>query len=449
MAEHTHYRQFMVIADTPTTSDSAASEVGLFHGFEGYRSATQEDLIDAIQHSLVVLDTNVLLGLYNYQGTALADFMKVFDALGERLFVPHQVLDEFWRNRRTVLSQNQGKHREQSEIVKAFDEIERSFRKWFQRVVDRTGTPPPETLRELDEARAAIVEYMQERNNQANAPTADTPTHEDRILSALEPILHGRVGPAPSAEEHRALLQEAEKRGKAKIPPGYMDAEKNPERAAGDFLVWRQAMVHAKDQGLPVLMVTQDQKEDWWADRGTESMRARPELVTELQSFAGQHLLMVRAHQLAGLGEHLGVEISKSTLVEAAAATTTAEDIDWTEQMVRDYLDVLWEWHEHYAILEEATRAGGELGRARVAEIFGKDATSGLRGMRKPYYTALKRSGDFDGEDLEKLVPLLPIYEGSWMTALVMPKDFVLLFARIFDQYDEEGWNAQDEGVDE
>ena len=40
----------------------------------------------------------------------------MFDALGDRLFIPHQVMDEFWRNRRTVIVENQGKHRERARI---------------------------------------------------------------------------------------------------------------------------------------------------------------------------------------------------------------------------------------------------------------------------------------------------------------------------------------------
>ena len=71
-------------------------------------------------------------------------------------------------------------------------------------------------------------------------------------------------------------------RVKQKIPPGYLDAAKSPDRAAGDFLVWRQTIEESRARKLPVLFVTQDLKEDWWADRGTSSMRARPELVAEL-----------------------------------------------------------------------------------------------------------------------------------------------------------------------
>src|SRR3954452_21527745 len=142
---------------------------GLYTGFEGYRSATEADIIDAMQHWLVVLDTNVLLNLYNFQGASLEEFTDVFEALGDRLFVPHQVLDEFWRNRRVALSENQGRHREADTVAKAFAEIDRAFPKWHQRVVDRIAPPPTEVLTEIDEARAAVDDYMNKMNAKAGA----------------------------------------------------------------------------------------------------------------------------------------------------------------------------------------------------------------------------------------------------------------------------------------
>jgi PIN like domain len=39
---------------------------GLFEGFEGYRTPSDEDYRNALTSALVVLDTNVLLNLYRY-----------------------------------------------------------------------------------------------------------------------------------------------------------------------------------------------------------------------------------------------------------------------------------------------------------------------------------------------------------------------------------------------
>lgn len=299
---------------------------GLYAGFEGYRSAHPEQVREAVQKWLVVLDTNVLLGLYAYQGTSLDDFMKVFEALEDRLFVPHQVLDEFWRNRRTVLKENRGRHRERETVEKAFAEAETALLRWHQRVVDRGNPPPPGVLGELQSARRAALGFMDAKNLEAKIIEPDTATYDDHVLRRLDTLLSGRVGPQPSPADRARLLDEGRKRLAAKVPPGYMDADKNPERAIGDFLVWHQTVEESTQRQLPVLLVTQDQKEDWWADGGSASMRARPELVEELLAKAGQQLLMLRSHDLLALGEALGVQVSQASVADAEEAVEELEE---------------------------------------------------------------------------------------------------------------------------
>ncbi|MDO9354423.1 MAG: DUF4268 domain-containing protein, partial [Solirubrobacteraceae bacterium] len=59
---------------------------------------------------------------------------------------------------------------------------------------------------------------------------------------------------------------------------------------------------------------------------GTESMRARPELVSELLEVSGQRLLMMRAHDLVSMGDVLGVDVSRATVEEAEEASQEADD---------------------------------------------------------------------------------------------------------------------------
>ena len=77
---------------------------GLYSGFEAYRVLTAEDIKRALQHGLVALDTNVLLNLYRYNEKTVDDLLRVAEAAAERLFVPHQVVREFWRNRQSVIA---------------------------------------------------------------------------------------------------------------------------------------------------------------------------------------------------------------------------------------------------------------------------------------------------------------------------------------------------------
>ncbi|RLK60440.1 PIN-like domain-containing protein [Actinokineospora cianjurensis] len=74
---------------------------GLYAGFEGYRSPTPEELRRVLTSGIVVPDTNLLLNLYRYTATARDTLLRALEKL-ETLWVPHQVLTEFWRNRETT-----------------------------------------------------------------------------------------------------------------------------------------------------------------------------------------------------------------------------------------------------------------------------------------------------------------------------------------------------------
>lgn len=183
------------------------------------------------------------------------------------------------------------------------------------------------------------------------------------------------MGPPPTTGELEALIKKGVARIAARIPPGYMDADKGPERAVGDFIVWHQTMAEADQRKMSILMVTNDQREDWWADRGTASMRARPELVSELLATTGQRLLMMRSRDLIELGSMLGVQVSSSTLTEVALADDEATG--WTAELAFAYLEYLHGWPEHYQVFCEAVANNGHIGRARMAEILGRNPEQG------------------------------------------------------------------------
>src|SRR6516164_5133706 len=84
------------------TSQPAAA--GLYDEFPGYRVLTEAEYGDALQSALVVVDANVLLDLYRYNESTRDDLLDVLRQLGDRLWIPHQALREFWRNRISVIT---------------------------------------------------------------------------------------------------------------------------------------------------------------------------------------------------------------------------------------------------------------------------------------------------------------------------------------------------------
>src|SRR5439155_25744789 len=80
---------------------------GLFDGFEGYRTPAVDDYRHLLTSGLVVPDANVLLNLYRYNSQTQNDLLAVLERLEDKLWVPHQVLAEFWRNRESALRDRQ------------------------------------------------------------------------------------------------------------------------------------------------------------------------------------------------------------------------------------------------------------------------------------------------------------------------------------------------------
>lgn len=85
-------------------SETAGSGRGLYDDFRGHRIPSEDELAEALRSATVVVDANVLLSLYRYNEATRDDLLDVLRRIGDRLWVPHQALREFWRNRLGVIA---------------------------------------------------------------------------------------------------------------------------------------------------------------------------------------------------------------------------------------------------------------------------------------------------------------------------------------------------------
>jgi hypothetical protein len=166
--------------------------------------------------------------------------------------------------------------------------------------INRVGLPQErkETFDSiLTKAFNSIVENIKQLAD-TDAVEFSRNTNRDPVLAKLEPILKGRVGVGLGKNAHQEALKEAKRRADAKIPPGYKDAAKPGERAAGDYLIWAQILEEIKGKPRDILIVTGDAKEDWWRREHGELRGPRPELADEASEVAGVRLFMLRPESL-------------------------------------------------------------------------------------------------------------------------------------------------------
>jgi hypothetical protein len=285
---------------------------GLYDGFESYRIRTSDDLFDALTHGIVSIDTNVLLSLYRYTETTVEDLLRVLGRIDDRLFIRHQVVHEFWRNRQTVLGNPTSAIKDtQAAIAKNRTSTRDANSRWAKSVA-LDATERDEILQAADDAFSKLSDRVA-RNSTARVDAA-TPTDEDPLLVRIADLLKGRVGDALDEQEWSAAVTEGERRVENSEPPGYMDVEKLeseiPERASGDYLVWYQLLKEGAEQGKDLVLVTSDTKEDWWNRLHGRSLGPRRELVREYSDATSAQVFLVEPAELLKHSRTLGIDTS-------------------------------------------------------------------------------------------------------------------------------------------
>lgn len=285
----------------------------LREAFPGHFRPTAEEFARLWEDGMFVVDTSVLLNLYRYSRSTRDELLRVLLALEGKLFLPHQVGREFLARRLTTIHKQRegfGKLRERVTGVRV--EMETELRKVLRL---RPGEDLPEGLRDaLEEVPAGGYEVLSERLEalENDLPRSSNSPDDDEVWAAIERLVDGKVGPAYPDEDMSKAEEEAERRRNANIPPGFKD------QRPGDYVLWRQTIDEAKRSGRPVVLVTDDRKEDWWWIEQGETIGPRHELVAEMRREAGTSFYMYTPDRLMKEArERLGVEVSDESISEA------------------------------------------------------------------------------------------------------------------------------------
>lgn len=287
--------------DGPSSADAHApnefsshgpNRAGIFdHGFESYRTVTDAEYYSLLTTGLVVLDTNVLLNLYRYHEQTRHELLDVLARLGDRLWIPHHVMGEFWRTRATLLQDPKGVE----EVVRDLAGYTTTYSERVRSWVTRVGLPlehASELIDTLNFAFKSVTEAIRELGADGALREAED-TAQDPVVARLSDILDGRVGNPLPPDVRRQKIEEARQRFKDNRPPGYKDVNKK-ENFAGDYLIWIETLREAASRSVDVLLVTGDVKEDWWRIERGQAKGPHPELVAEMADIAAVRLFMLR-----------------------------------------------------------------------------------------------------------------------------------------------------------
>ncbi|MFG1707440.1 PIN-like domain-containing protein [Nonomuraea sp. M3C6] len=308
------------------------------------------------ENAMIVLDTNVLLSLYELHASARDEVIDALARVQSRLWLPYQVGLEFVRRRHAVIA---ARTRSLSEalrdvdkrfiaarqaIIAARDEVGQLYVKYAWNYEITQELSESITQQSVDAAVSAIKQDLRQRVKDLKDKhdlALGSIDSDDHILPIVADLYGNQVAaPVPPETVRNRVTEAITYRFPNEIPPGFSDATKGTDlNRAGDYLIWEEIIERARQLPEPrrVIFVSSDGKEDWYepAEPG-RAARPWPMLSDELWARAGANLRILKSAQFfEGAHRYLDAQISTTTYKEIDRATETLEESRVHQEAVR------------------------------------------------------------------------------------------------------------------
>lgn len=290
-----------------------------------YRPTKKE--FDALWNDcLFVLDTNVLLHAYRYTEAAREHLFGLLSQLESRLWIPYQVGLEYQRLRPDLIAEQRNSY---GVLQKKLDELPNALASALNPY--RTRHSSINAAKIEKPILSAISKAKKDLSRlEANHPDL---FGRDQVRDRFDALLKGKVGEQPTKEKRQQQDIEAKARQQSSRPPGNRDSNKRGG-GLGDILLWLQTIEHAKQAGRPIILVTDDAKDDWWLIRSGTTLGPKPELIQEMKDEADVAFYMYSSGNFI---EHAG----KFLQVQAKPAVVSEVRAIRDEETQKFYLDDL------------------------------------------------------------------------------------------------------------
>ncbi|WP_322054735.1 PIN domain-containing protein [Paraburkholderia bannensis] len=298
--------------------------------FPGYFKLSDDEIETIWKNGLVVFDTNALLNLYRYTNTTREDLLSAIRTFGDRVRIPFQVADEFFRNRVTVISDQRKAYRD---ILTSIDAARTTITQAINKHDRRHGLLDPENLKtKLADCLQPLIEEV----SQLQAKHPDLLADTDFVLEELAGLVDGRILPARSPEDQAKDRKWAQARIDANIPPGLKDKSK-ADGGIGDALIWREIIDLAKAANRPIIFVSDDQKEDWVLEVEGKKRGALPSLRQEMLTLSGQDFQHYNVQSfLTHVKDTEQPEVNETSIEEAATVRDQMNSVNDSFKAVTD-----------------------------------------------------------------------------------------------------------------
>ena len=256
--------------------------------FEGYNLYNNETYNNIWQNSTIVLDTNILLNLFKYSEETRNNLLNVLNSLKGRLWIPYQVIKEYYKNRDKVIKD--------STII--IDNLNNSIEKKIVEVLDdiKSTSKQIQSIENLEKYFQNIqINYKKEISKIKKVKKLSNEENAKIELAILD-LIEDRYETAYEYNSIEEVIKEGDNRIKNGLPPGYKDHNKEEKykeyQINGDYLIFNSFINYAKENKKDLIFITDDTKEDWFQIVNGEKIGGRRELLSEFYKKTGQFLLI-------------------------------------------------------------------------------------------------------------------------------------------------------------
>lgn len=255
------------------------------------------------QDPIVVIDSSSLLDLYRYAPNASRNILKNFKKIEGNIWLPAQVLEEYFNNKVTVISEA---HKKFENVSKEIENIVKKAEKDMTSKFHRYGKfkyPNVTTFRiEIEEIISKLNDKAKSFKELVKVEIQDNKEvlQEDEVNSFIDRLKElSQIGMPFSLSQKIEIYREGEFRYKHLIPPGYKDItkdKKDPTKTEkyGDLIIWKELLNKSRKVHNPFIFVTDDEKEDWWELKVSnthlgekkEIIGPRKELISEFEAIS-------------------------------------------------------------------------------------------------------------------------------------------------------------------
>lgn len=275
--------------------------------FSSYYTPSEEEFRRLWAEATFVFDTNVLLNLYRYSKESRKNWIQVLKKLSSenRVFLPYHIGYEFNENR-----------------FRVFDEA-KSFYEYFERLFQDISNKIESEFngsKRISDSKNLLSKVKNCHKQILGLIKEESPDflENDHISQELDLIFSKYIGEEVNTEDISQIKQRAKERYKEKIPPGYLDKDKENSNEYGDYFIWNEMLSFSREKKKSLIFVTEDVKEDWWLlNKSKQIVMPHPKLRKEFKKETAQDYYQYKSTGFIKYAkEHFSVRVEESTIKE-------------------------------------------------------------------------------------------------------------------------------------